>query len=233
VDVSGVLNDAWGLYRRFFVRFVLTAAVVYVALGLLSSIATEAAEEGGIGVAFWGLLSLVFTVVGLFWLQGALVEAVRDVRDGRADVPISELYGRTRPRLPALISAGVLAAIGIGIGLLLLIVPGLYLLVRWALVVPVIVLEGRSAGESFTRSWELVRGHGWSVLGVILLTLVGAAIANILLAGLFSWLPDFLARWIGGTVANSIVIPFVALAWTLMYYRLAEPAPAPVAAEAA
>ena len=95
--------------------------------------------------------------------------AVQDVRDGKIDSTIGELYSRVGPRLPALISAGVLAAIAIGIGFIL-IVPGLFLLTRWCLIVPAIVLEKKSAGDSFGRSNELVKGASWPVLGVIVIT---------------------------------------------------------------
>ena len=230
MDVSSVLSSAWELYRRFFARFVVTAAVVYVVLDFLGAAASSAGDDAG--AAFWILLSFLLSIIGVFWVQGALAEAVRDVRDGRVDLPVSELYSRTRPRLPALITAGILAGIGIALGLVLLIVPGLYLLTRWALIVPVIVLEGRRAGEAFGRSWELVKGNGWSVLGLVLLTFVGVAIASAVIGALFSWLPTFLGTWIGGVIAHSLTVPFAACALTLAYYRLLElkeatPAPAP------
>jgi uncharacterized protein YqhQ len=65
-----------------------------------------------------------------------------------------------------------------------------------------------------------VRGNGWTVFGVILVTLVLALIAQLVFVSLFAFLPDFLQNWIGGLVANSLVTPFVALAWTLMYFHL-------------
>lgn len=228
MDVSAVLTSAWELYRRFFARFVLTAGIVYVVLDFLGAAAASAGDD--VGAAFWVLLSFLVSIIGIFWVQGALALGVQDVRDGRADVPISELYSRTRPRLPALIVAGVLAGLGIALGLLLLIVPGLYLLTRWALVVPVVVLEGRRAGEAFGRSWELVKGNGWSVFGLVLLTFVGVAIANQVIVTLFRWLPDFFATWIGAVVAHSLTVPFAACALTLAYYRLLElKSPPPVA----
>jgi hypothetical protein len=49
-----------------------------------------------------------------------------------------------------LIVAGLLAGIGIAIGLVFLIVPGLILLTWWCLIVPVVVLEGKQVGEAFT-----------------------------------------------------------------------------------
>ena len=111
--------------------------------------------------------------------------------------------------------------------------PGLYLLTRWSLITPAIVLEGRSAGESFTRSSELTAGHRWKVFGVIIVTLLIYAIGgSIVGAVLQALLPDFLGAWIGNLIVHCLAVPFLALAWTVMYFRLAQPetvgqAPAP------
>jgi hypothetical protein len=121
MTVGDVLGEALDLYKRFFVRFVGTAAVVFVVLDLVSALADRAASSSSIGAGLlWVLIALVLSAVGSFWLQGALVEAVADVRDGRIDTTIGELYERTRPRLPSLIAAGIVAGIGIVFGLILL-----------------------------------------------------------------------------------------------------------------
>jgi hypothetical protein len=230
VTVGGILNDSLDLYQRFFWRFIATAAVVYVVLDFLGALVAGIDSDNALVLIFWALVSAALGIIGFFWLSGALVEAVQDVRDGRVDTTIGELYERTRPRLPALIASGVLAAIGVLIGLILLIIPGLYLLTRWALIAPVVVLEKRSAGEAFSRSWELVKGHAWSVFGVILITGIGAAIASgIIQAVLGAILPDFLGAWLGALAAHVVTAPFVAIAWTLMYFALAQPASAPAA----
>jgi hypothetical protein len=232
VSIGKVLGEAWDLYRRFFVQFILIAIPVFLVLGLVEALVGLAADEGALAAVVWGLIGVAVSLVGYFWLQGALIESVRDVRDGRADLSVGEIYARVQPRLPALIVAGVLAGIGIGIGFLLLIVPGLFLLSRWALITPAIVIERRSAGESFGRSWELVKGASWSMLGLILVTVILAGIASAVIAVLFVWLPDFFDDWVGSLVANSLTAPFVALAWTLAYFERAgvgmpEAAPAP------
>jgi hypothetical protein len=130
-----------------------------------------------------------------------------------------------------LIVAGILAGIGILLGLILVIVPGLYLLTIWSMIVPVIVLEGRSAGESFARSREIVRGNGWSVFGLVIVTFLLVAIATTIIQLIFSPLPDFLDTWLGSLVAHSLTVPFAAAALTTAYFRLtaSERVAAPVA----
>ena len=66
-----------------------------------------------------------------------------------------------------LLGLGIVAGIAIGIGFLLLIVPGLILMTIWSVAAPVLVLERAGVFASLGRSRELVRGNGWQVFGVI------------------------------------------------------------------
>ena len=220
MTVGGVLSEAWSLYKRFLGRFFLTALVVFAILDLLSGLVDQASGDGWVSALVWGLIAAAIGIIGYFWVQAALVETVNDVRDGRADRSIGETYRAVQPQLPAVIIAGILAGIGIAIGLLLLIVPGLFLLTIWSMLVPVIVLERRSTGEAFTRSREVVRGHGWSVFGIVILTFLIVVIVSGIIRALFAPLPDFLDAWLGSLVAHSVTIPFAAAALTTAYFAL-------------
>jgi Uncharacterised protein family (UPF0259) len=234
MTVGGVLGEAWRLYTKFFTRFFLVAAIVFLTINLIGALLGAIAGSGSGVSLLIALLASVVSLVGTFWLEGALVLAVDDVRDGRIDSSIGELFERVQPYLWTLIGAGILAGLGIAVGFVLLIVPGLILLTWWCLIAPVIVLERKGVFESFGRSRELVRGHGWTVFGIVILTFLASAIASGVIQGIFSFLGPFLRYWIGGTIANSIVDPFVAIAVTLVYFHLREspaadtaPAPAP------
>jgi hypothetical protein len=218
--VGGVLGESWRLYTRFFTRFFVIAVIVYLIVNLVNAVVATL-FGGGVGVSLLlALITTMVSLVGTFWLQGALVFAVDDVRDGRIDSTVGEVFERVRPRLGTLILAGILAALGIAFGLVLLIVPGLIFLTWWCLIVPVIVLEGKAVGESFSRSRELVRGHGWTVFGVVLITAILTAIVSGLIQGIFSFLGAFLRYWIGGAIASAVVGPFFAVALTVMYFTL-------------
>jgi hypothetical protein len=228
VSIDAILRETWRLYTSFFARFAVIALTVFLIVNLVNALVSLAIGEGVGAAALLGLIGVVVSIVGMFWLQGALVYAVADVRDGRFDSSTAEVFGRVRPHLGALVGAGLLAGLGIVAGLALLVVPGLVLLTWWCLIVPVIVLERRAIGEAFSRSRALVRGHGWSVFGLIVIVLVVGWIAQAILIGLLSFLGDFLQAWIGGAVAAAVVYPFIAIALVLTYFELAgEPAPGP------
>lgn len=234
MTVGEILGEAWGLYTKFFRRFFIIAAVVYLVVNLVSALVATAFGHGAGVTILLAPISAVVSIVGTFWLQGALVYAVDDVRDGRIDTTVQQVFERVRPYLTTLIFAGLLAGLGIVLGFILLIVPGCILLTWWCLIAPVIVLEGKPIGEAFSRSRELVRGYGWTVFGAVIVAIIGTAVASGLIQAIFSGLGRFLRTWIGGTIASSVTGPFLAVTLTLLYFKLRElrePAAAPAAAE--
>ncbi len=211
---QGVLGEAWDLYKGHWRHLLPISFVVYLALGVINLLLV-------ITLTWFGaILGSLISLVGVFWVQGALVRAVEDVRDGRADLSLGDTFDRVRPQLASIVVGGLLAAIGIAIGLVLLIVPGLVLLTWWVLIIPVIVLEESRAGEAFTRSRELVRGHGWRVFGVIVLTLLLVIAFSIVLSLLLIPVSDWLRSFLSNLVSGTLVTPFIAVTWTILYYRL-------------
>jgi hypothetical protein len=211
---SGVIGEAWGYYKAQWQHLIGIAFVVYIAIALIS-----AALVGILGFV-GALLAAGVGLTGVFLLQGALVKAVEDIRDGRADLSMAETLSAVRGKMPSIAGASILAGIGIAIGLVLLIVPGLFLLTIWVLIVPVIVLENRRAMESFGRSRELVRGNGWNAFGVIFLSWLVLLVVGLVIELVLSPLGDTVGAILGDVVSGTITAPFIALVYTLLYYRL-------------
>jgi hypothetical protein len=211
------------MYKAHWRHLIPIAFVVYALISLFALLLVVLL--GWVGAVIGALIALA----GVFWIQGALVIAIDDVRDGSVDLNIRETLNRVLPRLNTLTLAGLLAAVGITIGFLLVIVPGLILITLWLLIVPAIMLESRGVFESFGRSRQLVSGHGWSVFGVIVLTVLILIGVNIVLGIVQA---AFDSRWLDlllDIASQTATAPFVALAWTITYFELRaikEPMPA-------
>jgi hypothetical protein len=217
---DGVIGEAWSLYKRYWRHLLPISFVVYLAIAIVSALLTLALGW------FGALVAALISLIGLFWVQGALVTAAEDIRDGRADLSFQETFQRVRPQLGAIVVAGLLAGLGVFFGLLLLIVPGLILMTWWVLIIPVVVLERMPAGSAFSRSRELVRGYGWKVFGVIVLTILLLLAFEIVLSIVLSPLADWLQSFVSNIVSGALTTPFIALMWTLLYFRLLQAKPA-------
>jgi hypothetical protein len=222
--LSGVLGEAWQMYKAFARHLLTIAFVIYLVAAVI------AALLGLVGGVFGALLGSLVGIVAAFLLQATLVKAVQDVRDGRADMSLGETVRAATPYLGRVAGASILAGLAIAIGLVLLIAPGLYLITIWAVIVPVIVLEGSGAMASFGRSQQLVRGRGWHVFGTLVLTWIILLVVNIVLGLIFVALPHALSSGLSSVISGTLVAPFNALVVTLVYYRLtatsaADPVP--------
>jgi len=227
---SGVITEAWNLYKAHWRHLLSISFLVYLAVAIIGVLL--------VAILTWlgAILAVLVSLIALFWLQATLVKAVDDIRDGRADLSVGDTFQAARAHLAAVIVAGILAAIGIGIGFVLLIIPGLVLLTFWCVIVPTIVIEGKSAGESFGRSFDLVRGHFWRVLGVIVLAVLIYFGFEIVLTLILSPFADWLKNFVSTIVSGTLTAPFFALVLTVLYFRLSAAkelaaAPAPTAPE--
>jgi hypothetical protein len=201
------------MYKKFAAHLIAIAFVIYLGAAVLAGLLALAGNVG-----YW--LGFVVALVAAFLLQATLVKAVQDVRDGRADLSLGETVSAALPYIWPVAGASILAGIGIAIGLFLLIVPGLFLITIWAVIVPVIVIERSGVLASFGRSRELVRGHGWHVFGTLVLVYLIMLAVNIVLGVVFRALPHVLGSGLSAIISGTLISPFLALVVTLIYYRL-------------
>src|SRR6202042_3750856 len=202
--LSGVLGEAWALYKRYAAHFIAISFSVFLVIAVVSALLSWAL--GSVG-AFIGL---ILTVFGAFLLQAALVKAVQDVRDGRIDLDLRATLEAALPFVGTVAIASILAAIGIGIGFILIIVPGLILLTFWSLIVPEIVIGGAGALESFGRSWQTVRNYAWNVFGTYILVFLILIVGEIVLSVILFALPYGWRSFISDLVVDTLVVPYIA-----------------------
>ncbi|WP_294324564.1 hypothetical protein [uncultured Sphingomonas sp.] len=123
-------------------------------------------ESVAASMAPFGLLwLLVYPFVTLFMARVAL--------DTLAGQPVDmggALRMALRRMLPAL-AVVILLGIGLIVGFLFLIVPGIFLMLTWFIVIPVMAAEGQRVFGCFGRSAQLLRGMRWRLL--LLLIIVG------------------------------------------------------------
>ena len=219
LDVGAVIRRVFDIYIEQAAVLMPAAAAVFVLTGIVAGVLIVTSP----GLA---VVAVAIDLVAVTLFTGMVVRLVADVQDGRRDATAGQLLRAATPVLGQLILVGVVAALGIMAGFILLVVPGLILLTLWSVAAPVVVIESPGVFPALRRSRLLVSGNGLRVFAVILIlvVLVGAA-GNIV---------DALAASAGtgaGIIARVVVgvltAPLSALAAAVLYFELRARSAAP------
>ena len=155
------------------------------------------------------------------WLMGLLMHAaVTSISSGRKPSLNESLTQSLRVYFPLLLLCLLLGVV-IGLGFLLLIIPGLVLIVMFWVAVPALIVERRGILESFRRSRELTAGHRWSVFLVfvseILVTIVLASVLGIVFY-IWTWVTTSGAALDGWSILTEPYSPVMqSLYWVLPF----------------
>ncbi len=156
-------------------------------------------------------------------VTAAVVGVVSDIANAERPRAVRSLQAGLEAFAP-LLGAVVLAALGIALGLLALIAPGVYLLVRWYFVPQIVVLDGARGPRALEASGTVVQGSWWRTAAIVLLV-------NLLIAGVSLLLltpvqaaaeaaDRELVALAGTIVLDTVTVTYTALVSTLLFHDL-------------
>jgi hypothetical protein len=231
--LGDILTAAFEVYKANAAKLIGVVAVVVVPLSLLGALVTKVAlasncntvsgngisinvcaPRSGWAVLFGGVFGLALAFIMSFVVQAAIAKAAAQATVGDP-VDTSESYRWGFRHLGNVLWISLLAGLAILGGLILLVIPGIIIAVMLTLVIPALLFEDKRGSASLGRSWNLVKGHFWHVLGVIIVTgIITGVIAGILTAiGGSNWF----VYWIMDAIARIITVPFSALVTIVLY----------------
>lgn len=116
----------------------------------------------------WLLLVKVVSMIGTL---GTMILVFR------TNVTVGGAIAAGATLFPLYFIASLFTDVAIGFGVLLLILPGVYLFGRFAPLAPVMVAEGvRSPFAAIGRTWRITTGKGWAVAGMFVLVAIAGVV---------------------------------------------------------
>jgi hypothetical protein len=231
MGIGEILSTAFGFYQRHWRTLLAIAAVVVVPFTLLQYLFGDQirtrGEETANGVvvetASWavgvaGLVTALAALLMFLVLTGAITRAVAAEVVGE-DPGVEQSYRFGFHRLGSVLLVSVLVGLATVGGLILLVIPGIYIGVRLAVSIEALVVEGRRGTQAMGRSWELVGGHWWHAFGTLLVAGLLTGVVNSLITlpfGDTSWFVQGLVA----AVATVVTLPYGVLVGVLLYLDL-------------
>ncbi len=144
-------------------------------------------------------LSILFGFLAQLFIAGLVPSYLGEYEEkGRSGFSADDVWQRFLKNLGAIIGYSILAFLIIGVGVAFLIIPGIYLSVPLAFLLYVKIIENRSLGATFSRSFQLIRNNWWKTFGILILAYLIIAI----IGGLLS-VPAMIVAGIEGFLVGS------------------------------
>jgi len=242
---------SWRMYASrplLFVGIGLITIPVSIVVSLLQTVVLRApligvdthGEGGGLRVGFAVWLGTVLVLTGFMLVQAATSRAMVELDAGRRVRPIPAFrmaLDSVRPLVGALaIAVAVVSLLSVSVFLVPI---AIWLVVRWALLVPVAELEEHSALGTLRRSGELVRLQWFKVGTLVVVATALALVTGPFVGALLILVADLPFGFVNVLAAllYAVAMPFVAITTTYVFFdslareALKEPVPAELPAE--
>lgn len=246
LGIGEIIDVAIKVYRARFSVLVKSVAVVLAPVFILSALIRISFPSSGDFLQktqpgaspevdfdkLWPFIAGTLIIVVLAYLAsqiatGACFKAISGAYlDEEASWQESLRFARSK--LGSLLWLSFLTGLFIVAGLLLCIVPGIYLWIAWTVAAPVLLLEDVRGRTALKRSRQLVKGHFWPTFAVVLLMAILTGIVQAVFVGILAGVVSVsgnevalaIADAIGQTASGVLTTPLSAAVLTVLYFDL-------------
>jgi hypothetical protein len=230
-SIGEILRAAFQLYRRHWRTLMAIAAVVVVPLTLLQYGAGHWFRTNGqqlqdtaeVSTSLWAVAGawLLAALVALLLYQvltGAITRNIATEVAGH-DLDLEQSYRFGFARLGPILVVSILVGLATLLGLIVLVIPGIYIGVRLAVSTQALVIEGKRGTQAMRRSWDLVGSHWWHTAFTLLVAGLLTGVVNAVITAPFS-AGAWLLQGIAAAIATTVTLPYGALVGVLLYLDL-------------
>ena len=191
-----ILKESWGIFKEKMLLVWLVLAIMWGISFFFGIFQENVGEES----AFGALISLV-SFVATILLELGMIRVFLNLVDHK-EAKIEQLFSESHHFFRCL-GAFILFGLGVLIGLILLIIPGIYIALRYGFFAYFIIDKDTKIMESFEKSANVTKGIKWQLI-VFALAMLGVNILGFLCLG----------------IGLLFTIPVTSLSFAVLYRRL-------------
>ncbi len=198
--ISAVLKQGFHLWKQRWGSWIL-ALLLTIALPLLPHFASKfVSEDATLSLLIFMLIGFVLSIIADMGFTTLVLKAVRG-----ESWDISDYFSKLH-LFPSYFVAWVLYQLSVGLGLVLLLIPGIFMAVRLSLYRFCVLDQGVPGLEALKTSNALVKGCSWRLLGFWALSLF------LIILSVFALI-----------LGAFVMIPIINLAWASIYLNRIQP----------
>jgi hypothetical protein len=213
LSIGDLFKKSWEIYQKRFWLFmgILAINLPFLFIGALFSLAEKPDQSSWHNPLFWwgfgggfiiGLVALVIS----FWSYFALILSLKEENSTMSS---GALLRMAWSKLNSYVWVVFLADIIVGLGFLLLIIPGIIFVIWFMFAALVFVFEDVKGMVALKRSKQLAQGNWWAIFGRMFLFGLAAALVSFVTSPLFLF---------GQLVMSFVVMP-MAIVYKYFIYQ--------------
>lgn len=213
-----LLDTGFRLVRNHFLVLLGIGLILFLPFELVQSFflrGPHPAQPGSSGFALGIFFLVVFIALVAPLAAGAATRALGEAFLGR-EPAIGDAYRFVLGEFTRLLGTAFLYSIFVILGLLLLVIPGIYLSLAFLVTYQVVILEGFAGMNALKRSRELMAGSMLRALGIVLVAMILMLIFSTVLQIAIGFLPY--GNAIGSALVDSVVFAYSTAVSVLLYF---------------
>lgn len=230
LDIMDVISTSIKVFTENALVYLILSAVLIGVPYLVYSLILISVVEGGVspldpGFLVWSTLGSFVTMLFSLLLQATVIITTINQLNGRM-IDFMTAINQALKHIVPLFILSILLGLGFTIGFMLLVVPGILLMLIWAVVVPAYVAEDIQMMSAFGRSAELTKGQRLRILGLVVVVMIIGLILSFAL-GLLSGVSalDPMSRFtltsaIFSTVSQIVMSVLFTIGAAVLYLKL-------------
>ena len=213
--IGQVFSRSAAVLSRHFLLFFVVALVAGLPRVLLEADGADLGAEAAGRLLIGVFLSIVLNTLAQAVIVYGAFQDMRG-RPGNLGDCLRVGLGRFFP----IIGLAICMSIGIMIGFVLLVIPGIILAVMWFVATPACVVEQLGPMSAMGRSSELTKGHRWKIFGMLVLVVIGAGIVSLIIGALLGLTGSFVLVTLGTLAWAGVWGAFYAIFGVVTYHDL-------------
>lgn len=215
-SLGEIIRSAWEVVRANLVVFLLVTLIVSIPVNALLGL-LPFSGEGGYNefrnyFQFQNVLQFWIGTIGVLGMIHLTVASQDGVR-----LSVGETFARVfKGYMPAIWTL-FLFDLAVGVGLVLLLIPGLIVGVYWFFYLQVLVVHGTAGKDAMVHSHRLVKGRWWKIFGRLAAVYLLLAIGAVLVLVPTIFFPDTYILGIISVIPLDLLISFAVVCITRLF----------------
>jgi hypothetical protein len=116
------------------------------------------------------LITYLFTLITYSFSMAFVFQYIKLYKSAEDnDIELKQVWKSMLGIVPKIFLSIIVVALLSGIGFIFLIIPGIYLMICFSLVIPIIIFQGDSLGEAMKSCFSLIKNNWWQTFGFLLI----------------------------------------------------------------